>query len=114
MFSRSNPGLCAFSAREGSRQQDAANEQRQRERDLDHDQDVARARLTDASRWWIASPPASRSRSARHACAAGSSVAIRPVSDSTAIDASSTSMLTRMFSTRGSVGGASGMNALTA
>ena len=50
-------------------------------------------------------------RSARQACAAGSTEAIRPVTDNTAMDARSTSTLMRMFSTRGNVGGARGMNA---
>ena len=49
-------------------------------------------------------------KSDRQACDAGSSAATRPVRVSTTIDTASTMPLISMFSTRGSVGGASGMN----
>ena len=98
--------------REGARQQHAADEQRQRQRDL-RPRPVRCARAIDApSRWSIASLRAWR-RSGRRSRPAPPAAPRRsgPSPTTRAMEASSTSMLMRMFSTRGSVGGASGMNA---
>ena len=97
--------------REGARQQDAADEQRQCQRDLGRRPGRC-ARAIDGRLPAVArlSSRVAAVRSERQACAAGSSAAIRPVIVRMAIDAASTTPLSAMFSTRGSPAGASGMN----